>query len=45
MKERIIGSLLIIIVFVVLYITTGGELSPSQEPLNQNTSPQTKFNF
>lgn len=45
MKERIIGSVLVIIVFVVLYIITGGDLSPQQETQTQVIHPQTKFNF
>jgi hypothetical protein len=46
MKERIIGSAIVLIVLVVLYILTGGDISPQQQTQQpQVTQPQTKFNF
>jgi hypothetical protein len=45
MKERIIGSLLVIIVLAVLYFITGGDLGSHDSPAPQVTQPQTKFNF
>jgi hypothetical protein len=45
MKERIIGSLLVIVVIAVLYFVTGGEIGTHEPPVPQITQPQTKFNF